>query len=137
MGEIESHEKMVISYESDNDMVYVDLRKLDTPEDVHCMWDGINREVKKSENRYIMVDISRSVQKTISNDSRKAFAEHMNEYNTFNKIAYIVTNPIIRMLLKATISAVDKNNIGRIFKTREEGLNWISKNIKTAETSET
>lgn len=125
MNEIPPGEKMKVSFEQEHDMVYVDLRRLDLPQDVHYMWNEINREVEKSKKRLIMVDITRSEQKTISNACRKAFQEHTDEYNSFRRVSYIVTSPVIRMLLKATITTVDKNKIGKIFKTGEEGLKWL------------
>ena len=113
------------AYNNKEKYLHVTIYVLDTAEDAHGMWALIIKKLEEKKNRKILVDLSPNKQTSISLAARKAFREYEEFFKTIPRVAFIVNNPIVRMLVKATMTVIDKNKVSKYFKTVDEGLTWL------------
>lgn len=89
------------------------------------MWEFITKEMEKKQGRKILVDLTTAQQTSITLEARRAFKDYEGFFLTISRLAFVVTNPIIRMLAKTAMTAIDKNKVCKYFKTVDEGLAWL------------
>jgi hypothetical protein len=110
---------------SKDNYLHLDIYKIYEAEDAHEMWQFIQKETEGKQNRKMLVNLTTAVQTSISMEARRAFKDYQGFFLTVSKLAFIVTNPIIRMLAKTAMTTIDKNKVCKYFKTVEEGLAWL------------
>jgi len=61
----------------------------------------------------------------LDKEVRKYLAEQ-NKDPRINKQAYVITNPMVRMVARIVVAAQDSADNARFFKTPEEALGWLN-----------
>lgn len=113
-------------YDEGAGILFVDILSLDTADEVHSMWAEIKRIFADKRQRNTLVNLSKSRQKKMSGSARKAFQAYQDYLTTLDKTAFVVSNPVVRMLLKATVAGLNRLEEGiLIFKTECEALTWL------------
>jgi hypothetical protein len=113
------------AYDKKEEYLHVTVYQIDTAEDAHGMWKMIMKEMDGKESRKILVDLSPNKQTSVSLSARKAFRDYEEFFATISSVAFIANNPIIRMLVKTTMTVIDKKKVSKYFKTVDEGLSWL------------
>ncbi|NLI98949.1 hypothetical protein GX441_09880 [bacterium] len=113
------------AYNDEKKYLHVTVYKIDSADDAHGMWKMIIKELEGKTNREVLVDLSPNKQTSVALSARKAFREYEDFFTTISKVAFIAENPIIRMLVKTTMTVIDKNKVSKYFKTVSEGLEWL------------
>lgn len=113
------------SYNSKDKYLHLEIYQIYTAEDAHAMWEFITKEMEKKQGRKILVDLTTAQQTSITLEARRAFKDYEGFFLTISRLAFVVTNPIIRMLAKTAMTAIDKNKVCKYFKTVDEGLAWL------------
>jgi hypothetical protein len=76
-----------------------------------------------------IMDLSKAISSSISKETRQVYREHFGSF-TLNKLAVIVTSPIIRMFAKAALSSLGEIGITKFFKTEAQALAWLEEDTK-------
>ncbi|MBD3284760.1 hypothetical protein GF359_00325 [candidate division WOR-3 bacterium] len=117
-----------VNFNTDTEILHVDILHLDTEDEVHTMWAEIKQAFADKDERRTLVNLSKSKQKKMSGAARKAFREYEDYLNTLDRTAFVISNPVVRMLVKATVAGLNRKEEDiLIFKTEEQALAWLEK----------
>ncbi|MBN2381012.1 hypothetical protein JXM67_14535 [candidate division WOR-3 bacterium] len=130
MGNQTAIKPFEITFDSESEVLHVDILRLETEAEVHAMWAEIKSTYEGKKLRNTLVNLSKSKQKKMSGAARKAFREYEDYLNTLDWTAFVISNPVVRMLVKATIAGLkrEEGNIS-FFKTEPEALDWLANKI--------
>lgn len=120
-----SEKKFDGKFVSKDNYLHLDIYRIYEAEDAHAMWQFILKEMNGKQNRKMLVNLTTAQQTSITLEARRAFKDYEGFFLTVSKLAFIVTNPIIRMLAKTAMTTIDKNKVCKYFKTVEEALAWL------------
>lgn len=126
MSETVSAEPFEVRYDEALNILNVDIFHLDSAAEVHSMWAEIKLVLAGKSRRRILVNLSKNKQTNMSGSARKAFREYEEYLATLDRTAFVVANPVVRMLVKATLAGLKRKDEGALtFKTREDALGWL------------
>ncbi|NLI97717.1 hypothetical protein GX441_03540 [bacterium] len=116
-----------VRYDEKAGILRVDIMHLDSAQDVHSMWSDIKKTLEDKTERKILVNLSRNNQTSMSRQARKAFSEYEEYLKTLDRTAFVIENPVVRMLVKATLAGIRGRKDEEIstFKKEEEALGWL------------
>jgi hypothetical protein len=116
-----------VRYDEKAGILHVDIMRLDSAEEVHSMWSDIKKALEDKMERKILVNLSRNNQTSMSRQARKAFGEYDEYLKTLDRTAFVVENPVVRMLVKATLAGIRgrKDEAISTFKKEGEALHWL------------
>lgn len=106
-------------------MMELNVYYLDKADEAREMWKLIKETLRGKQNPTVLVDLTRYERTFIAKDVRTVFKEHLEYFKSIDKTAFIVNNPAIRMVVKATMVAIDTRKTCGYFKTPGEALGWL------------
>jgi len=126
LSKVKTTNPFEVSFDSDEEILHVDILHLETEDEVHEMWSEIKEKFEGKEIRKTLVNLSKSKQKKMSGAARKAFREYEDYLNTLDRTAFVISNPVVRMLVKATVAGLNRETEGiSFFKAEPEALDWL------------
>lgn len=120
-------EKYTISYDDKDDVLYLKIMGLMDAESLLELIPRYRKLLEGKPRRYILVDMSESVQMDTSimtKEMRNSYKELLNEMNA-DKSAIFGASPALRMIARIAIAVTGKSDITQFFKTKEEALAWL------------
>jgi anti-anti-sigma regulatory factor len=125
-------EKYVLSYDDKEDILYLKILGVMDDEAMHELLPRFQKLLEGKPRRYVLVDMSESVQLDTSfmtKELRNSYKELMNQMDS-DKGAIVGASPALRMIAKIALAVSGKSDKTRFFKTKEEALHWLKEGEK-------
>jgi anti-anti-sigma regulatory factor len=120
-------DKFIISYDDKNDVLYLKILGVMDDEALHELLPRFQKLLEGKPRRYVLVDMSESVQfdaSFMTKEMRNSYKELMNQMDS-DKGAIVGASPALRMIAKIALAVIGNSDITRFFKTEEDALAWL------------
>jgi|GEM_PF-875961 len=126
-GSVYRHEKYILSYDNENDILYLKLLGLVYAEDLPEFIPRYQKLLADKPRRYLLIDMVESVKmdpSTLNKEMRNAYKELLDQID-IDKAAIFGTTPAMRMVARIALALSKWSNTTKFFKTEDEALGWL------------
>jgi anti-anti-sigma regulatory factor len=120
-------EKFIISYDDQNEVLYLKVLGVMDNEALRELLPRYQKLLEGRPRRYILIDMSESVQmdtSVMTKEMRASYKELLNQMST-DKSAIFGASPALRMVAKIALAVIGKSDVTHFFKTKDEALAWL------------
>lgn len=120
-------DKYILSYDSENDALYVKILGVLETEDLNEVIAQYQRILEGKPHRHILVDMTESSQfdaSVMTRQLRNTYRDLMKLMKT-DKTAIFGASPGLRMAAKIASAIIGKSDVTKFFKTKDEAIAWL------------
>lgn len=120
--------KYELWYDEGRGVLYLKTFTLLTREDIEGLLPLVEKHFEGKPHRHLLADMSENPAGFVDQEARRLLKSEADSIR-FDKFAVVGASPATRMITKIAITLLGKSDVSRFFKTEEEALAWLKKEM--------